>query len=246
LFRRARFETLSALFIQTGGQAMATFITFPRFYYGSDPSTQEFEYNFHFWAGTVVKDPKLITWCDHVQIVGYGGGWGMQPVLANADEYADAAHSSAAYPYAGDIFVVEEPYESISYPERMPITGRRGDYFPAVQRSTRDLTNNMSLTYANAYAANLLYRWIDVQTQTEADEAVVPHERSFLEGPQLVFPMAQRGTARFFGEKTGKKWLHRSRGYFPSEIVGPTMLDVLNGGLESFPHENLADYLPLV
>lgn len=36
LFRRARFATLSALFAQAGGEAMETFVSFPRFYYGSD------------------------------------------------------------------------------------------------------------------------------------------------------------------------------------------------------------------
>lgn len=202
------------------------------------PSTQEYEYNFHFWAGAVVKRPELLYWADHVQIIQYLGGWGMKPL--RPQDVDDVSIMSGNTP--GSIIVYEEPYEPILYEDQLSITGRRGDYFPKV---VTNVSANSSLLFANAYVANLLYKWIDLNAAMQADEsASVPAQRPWLDAVQNVFPIAHRGTARFYGEN-GRKWLHQGKGYFPSDIVGPRMVEVFNGALESFQKEDLSGFVPL-
>jgi hypothetical protein len=246
LIRRASFNTLSALFAKTGGEAMETFITYPRFYYGSDPSVQEYEYNFHFHAGTGVKRPELLYWADHVQIVGYNGGWGVRPYAPSMmSDARNVLSSGATSPY--HVFIYEEPYEAIEYPAQISITGRREDYYPYVNNNAlvTASTANYSHMFANAYAANLLYLWFDQRRELESDETMVARERPHLSELQNHFPMCHRGTARFYSVKARTQWITVSKGYFPSDIVTTRMGDVLRGAMEMFPREDLSGFIPV-
>lgn len=248
--RFAQFKTYSALYAQRGGEAMQTPFTAPRFYQGSQPTTQEFLYNFHVWASPVVLVREYLYWADNLQVAGYYGGWTLNPVLPERVRKITEARNFLQS--AGDLFVFVQPFEPTQYPAKMPITGLRSD---ARLVNPNDMMRGSEVMYENAYATEILFALSSkVRAYSSNPEIVQTSAALITTAVDRMLPQLHMGTARFY-TSTGNYIQHAS-GPLGSEYVNEDLYKAFSGkdhfyerslaGLKPSCQVAAAVYIPLV